>query len=87
VKLLLERDQVDPDSRDDDGRTPLSYGARAESEGIVKLLLERDEVDPESLDNNGRTPLSYAAEGDGGGWSSFFPNRKRSILNCVMILA
>ena len=49
------------DSRDDRGRTPLSYAAEGGHEAIVRLLLSR-EVDVNSQDDRGRTPLSYAAE-------------------------
>jgi len=50
VKLLLERNEIDPESRGNSGRTPLSYIAGHGSEWIVKILLERREADPESQD-------------------------------------
>ena len=61
VKLLLAQGEVNPESRDNYGRTPLSHAAEFGSEEIVKLLLEREEVDPESPDDYGRTPLFWAA--------------------------
>ncbi|KAH8649395.1 ankyrin repeat-containing domain protein, partial [Ilyonectria robusta] len=60
VQLLLDR-HADIESKDDSGRTALSYAAERESEAIVQLLLDRH-ADIESKDNSGRTPLSYAAE-------------------------
>ena len=61
LKLLLQREEVNPESRDNSDRTSLSYAAGCGSEDIVKLLLELEEVNPESQDNEGRPPLSYAA--------------------------
>lgn len=58
----LCNDQVD--SKDANGRTPLSWAAARGHEAVVKLLLATDGVDPNSKDNKGRTPLSWAvAEG------------------------
>ncbi|EWZ48991.1 hypothetical protein FOZG_04455 [Fusarium oxysporum Fo47] len=61
VKLLLEKEGVDPDSKDDFGRTPLSRAAQNGYEEVVKLLLEKDGVDSDSNDNDDVTPLSWAA--------------------------
>ena len=57
VKLLIEQD-VDMNSKNVNGRTPLSLTAEY---GIVKLLIERDDVDMNSKDDYGRTSLSWAA--------------------------
>ncbi|KAF4438202.1 ankyrin repeat [Fusarium acutatum] len=54
--------QVNPDTRDTSGRTPLSYAAGQWGNMAVKLLLDDARVDPNSKDASGRTPLSYAAE-------------------------
>jgi ankyrin repeat protein len=58
VELLLER-HVQPDSKDTDSRTPLSYVAEDGHEAMMKLLLEKG-PDLESKDHDGRTPLFYA---------------------------
>ena len=63
VKLLLDRKEVNPDSRGYRCRTPLSCAAVGGHEGIVKLLLDRKEVNPNSEDNWGRTPLWCAVSG------------------------
>ena len=64
MKLLLAKDGVDPDSKDDEyGQTPLSWAAENGHEAVVRLLLAKDGVDPDSKDSRyGRTPLSWAAE-------------------------
>jgi ankyrin repeat protein len=41
VKVLLARDDVDPESKDNYGRTPLSWAAGNGHEAVVKLLLDQ----------------------------------------------
>ena len=62
VKLLLDRKEVNPDSRDMYDRAPLCRAAKGGHEGIVKLLLDRKEVNPDSRDKYDRTPLWHAAD-------------------------
>jgi hypothetical protein len=59
VKLLLDTQAVDINSRSIAGRSPLFWAAARGYEGIVRLLLERD-ANPNFVDENGRTPLSMA---------------------------
>jgi ankyrin repeat protein len=40
VKLLLERDDVALDSKDDYGQTPLSWAAIRGHEAVVELLIK-----------------------------------------------
>jgi hypothetical protein len=61
VKLLLETGKVEADSKDEDGRTPLSWAASNGREAIVKLLLKTGKVEADSKDEDGRTPLWWAA--------------------------
>ena len=58
--MLLERNNVNPDTTDEDGRTPLSWAAGGGHKKIVRILFERDDVNPHSADKSGRTPLSWA---------------------------
>jgi len=67
VKVLLGRDNVNPDKPDDRGRTPLHHASKRGHEGVVKILLERDDVNPNKPDKSGRTPLYCAAENGRGG--------------------
>ncbi|KAI0892243.1 ankyrin repeat-containing domain protein [Annulohypoxylon nitens] len=61
-RLLLEKDGVNPDSKDPEyGRTPLSWAAAHGHEAVVRLLLEDNRVDPDSKSKMGLTPLSWAA--------------------------
>ena len=62
VQWLLERKDVEPDSKDKSTRTPLSWAAENGHEAVVRLLLERKDVEPDSKDKSTRTPLSWAAE-------------------------
>jgi len=61
VKLLLEREDVDPNLPNRDGDTPLGCAAITGYDGVVKLLLERLNVDPNHQCMNGLTPLGWAA--------------------------
>jgi ankyrin repeat protein len=61
VKLLLDKEGVDPDSKDSSGKTPLSWAAEKGHEAVVKMLLDKEGVDPDSKDIYGQTPLSWAA--------------------------
>jgi ankyrin repeat protein len=62
VLAKLLKTQVDLDSKDGDGRTPLSWAAERGHETVVKLLLETGRVNPNSKNGDGRTPLWYVAE-------------------------
>ena len=64
VKMLLEREEVNPNKADIKyGRTPLAWAAEKGHDGIVKMLLEREDVNPDQADTKyGWTPLSRAAE-------------------------
>jgi len=63
VKILLEREDVDPDRADTIFRqTPLSLAAVKGQERVVKMLLEREDVDPNrEIAPYCQTPLSWAA--------------------------
>jgi ankyrin repeat protein len=61
VKQLLDTGKVEVDSKDKNGRTPLSWAADYGQEATVKQLLDTGKVEVDSRDNNGRSPLSWAA--------------------------
>ncbi|PMD49792.1 uncharacterized protein K444DRAFT_548252, partial [Hyaloscypha bicolor E] len=61
VQLLLEIGKVDIDSKDESGRTPLSWAAGKGHETFIQLLLDTGKVDINSKDESGRTPLWWAA--------------------------
>ena len=65
-RLLMgehEERHIEVDSKDGNGRTPLSCAAWGGHEAVVRLLVERDDVEADSKDKYGRTPLSWAAWG------------------------
>ena len=62
VKILVARDDVGVNTKDQDGRSPLSYVDECGSEAAVKMLVSRDDVEVNTKDETGRSPLSYVAE-------------------------
>jgi len=65
VRMLLERERVDPDQADSSyGRTPLRWAARYRHARVVKMLLERQNVNPsQKVNAYGETPLVWAQQG------------------------
>lgn len=61
AELLLASGTIDHDSRDNTGRTPLSWAAGSGHDATVRVLLSSDAVHHNSRDNQGRTRLSWAA--------------------------
>jgi len=65
VKMLLEREDVNPNQADSGywgGHMPLTRAAMSGHKEVVKMLLEREGVNPNQADNKfGRTPLFWAA--------------------------
>ena len=56
VALLLQRSDVNVNSKDEDGRTPLSFAAERGFEKVLaRLLLAHGDVELESKDKFGRT--------------------------------
>ena len=57
VKLLLEKEGIDPNSRDNDGYTPVTPLAHVcldrGNEDIVCSLLSHPDTDPNAISNNG----------------------------------
>ncbi|EUC41984.1 hypothetical protein COCMIDRAFT_29341 [Bipolaris oryzae ATCC 44560] len=51
---------VDPDSKDNSGSTPLLHAARNGNSVIVQQLLDTGKVNADAKDNNGWTPLLWA---------------------------
>ncbi|KAB8339216.1 hypothetical protein FH972_022150 [Carpinus fangiana] len=62
VELLLKRSDVDVNSRDEHGWTPLHSSAFEGHEGVVKLLLQRSDVDVNSREKDGWTPLHHSID-------------------------
>ncbi|KAF3185787.1 hypothetical protein TWF788_003836 [Orbilia oligospora] len=59
VKLLLGNGSVDPNSKDDCGRTPLCWASKTGYQGAVELLLAKENIELDVADNTGRTPLAH----------------------------
>ena len=68
MNLLLAREEVAANSRDNVGWVPLSYAAANGHEGVVKLLLGKDGIEADlkinivNYDKTARIPLSVAAQ-------------------------
>ena len=61
VRSLLARN-VDANSKDKRGLTPLRRAAANGHEMVVRLLLQREDIEADFKDRKGQTPLSLAAE-------------------------
>jgi ankyrin repeat protein len=48
IKLLIKRDDVETDSKNQDNRIPLSYTASNGHEAVIKLLIKRDDIKTDS---------------------------------------
>ena len=60
VKLLLGREDLNPDKADGRDQRPFSLAAASGREGVVKLLLGRDDVNPDKPDKYGLASHSWA---------------------------
>ena len=60
VRLLLEREDINPDMPSSSDQTLLLWAVQQGHEGVVKLLLGRKDVNPDRPGNDGRTPLWQA---------------------------
>ena len=60
AEILLKQSDVNPNTTDEDGRTPLSLAAGCGCWEIAEMLLQRTDVNPDTADKGGWTPLSWA---------------------------
>ena len=60
VKYLIEKAHVNPEIRDNEGRTALHIASEKGHISIVEYLIEKAHVNPESRDGLGRTALQLA---------------------------
>ena len=61
VKLLLGREDLQTNLKDNLGRTPLLWAGAKGRDNVVKLLLAKKNVDHKTQDRYGQTPLLLAA--------------------------
>lgn len=71
VQMLLEKKEVDVNSKDDGGKTPLWLAAEKGHERVLQRLLGKNEVEVNNKDTNyGRTALVCAVQHNRGGGSA-----------------
>jgi hypothetical protein len=58
VRMLLSREDIDPNLKRACGETPLMVAAENGHEAVARLLLGRRDVTPDSKDSRGRTARS-----------------------------
>jgi len=61
VKLLLGRNDLNPDKPDNNGKTQVWSASSNGHEGVVNLLFARDDVNPDKPDTNSGTPVLWAS--------------------------
>lgn len=59
IQVLIEQGDFDPNWRDIDGPTTLSYAAQHGTERVVRLLLNSGARKNDTADNFGDTPFIY----------------------------
>ena len=64
VRLLLMRNNVNPDKPSNEGETPLWWASQNGHEGVVKLLLTQKKANPDKSNDDSKTPL-WAASRNG----------------------
>lgn len=60
IRELLRHPEVNPNSPDDDGRTPLSHAVLTVNANAVEQLLATEDVDPNFVDEEGNSALALA---------------------------
>ncbi|KAF9636672.1 Ankyrin repeat protein [Lasiodiplodia theobromae] len=84
MKELLRHPDVDPNERDDEGKTPLFHAVSAGNIGAVAQLLEKHDVDLNRADNCKSTPLAIAISNGSYGMVAYLlasPKIERSLVN------
>ncbi|VUC27870.1 unnamed protein product [Clonostachys rosea] len=61
ARELLDTNQIDPCSKDNEGRTLVSWAAEWNNPEVIKILLKASTCDVNSEDNMKRTPISWAS--------------------------
>ena len=69
VRLLLEKEDVDINAKDNEGMTSLLQAVRCGKDAVARLLLKRVDIDINAKNKEGKTAIEVISEGQFRGWS------------------
>ena len=78
MRILLERSDLNPNTADEYGQTPLSRAAENGLKEIVGILLKWNDINVDITDHNGQTSAEWAAQNGYGRIAELLRDRAAS---------